>query len=673
MVDEIGVDSSRTKIKLTDASRSWGNKRVNYRTEGVFREANGGFGFVRSEDEERDIFIPESSVGDAIDGDIVAVSYKKFLSDSGEERTEGRITEILEYGKSTVIGTVESDVIRIHKRRALALYILPDDGKIKRRIFLRDTAGAEVGDKVSAKLIRDPYSFTLYADVLKVFGDSASKDANYMAILEENEIETDFTKEELEAARIAAAEPVSTEGRVDLTGKIIFTIDSESAKDLDDAISLDTDDEGNSVLGVHIADVSHYVKEKTELDRLAMRRGTSVYFTDKVVPMLPTDLSNGSCSLNPGEPKYALSAIITIDKSGEILNTRIEKTVIVSRIKGIYSEINRIFEGNAGESLTEKYKELIPTLLKMHKLYKILAKKSDERGTIELESAESQIILDKNGTPTDVIRCERGDAEKLIEQFMLAANEGVATLLLSEEIPCVFRVHEPPSEEKLSDFLSYASNLGLNVRGISSSKCNPADIAAIMRQAAERGIGEAVSYACLRSMTKAYYSEIRIPHFGLGIENYCHFTSPIRRLSDLATHRIIHKTLFEGKPKEKYRGYAKRAAAAASDGEQRALAAERRIEGLYKVIYMSEHIGEIYPAKISSITSFGIFATLENTCEGLIPISEMEGSFVYDEKNITMRNNKTALHIGDEIMIRVEEADMIRGKLRFAMVTGDEE
>ena len=671
IAEEINVGTKAAKIKFTTENYSYkSSAKKDVFAEGVFTEAAGGYGFVRVEGEERDIFIPESNVADAIDGDKVKIKYHKFLSHSGDEKTEGRVLEVVEYGRKTIIGTIENDVVRIHKKRINRLCIIPDEGKISRKIYVRniDMGIAKPEDKVMARLIRsDIYSYTLEAEIIANFGNSMSKDANYMAILAECEIDTDFTKEELNAANEAANEPINIEGRVS-RDEVIFTIDSESAKDLDDAISLEEDERGNYVLGVHIADVSHYVKEKTALDRLVMARATSVYFTDKVVPMLPKSLSNNACSLNPGEKKYTLSAIITLDKNGNILNCEIEPSIIISRVKGIYDEVNSIFDKTATDDLINKYSDCIPSLKKMHKLYEILSKKAHKRGYVDLESYEAEIVLDENGSPIDIIRRERADAERMIEQFMLTANEAVATLLLEKNIPCVFRVHEAPPEDKFKDFLNYAHNLGFSTDFISAEKCAPKDLAKLIDEAKNRGIGEAVSYACLRAMSKAEYSEIHKSHFGLGIENYCHFTSPIRRLSDLATHRIIHKTLFENKSPEKYKGYAKRAAAAATSGEIRALNAERRIENLYKVIYMSDKIGKVFPAMISSITSFGIFAALENTCEGLIPISTIEGNFVYDEKNVSLRSATSVMRIGEKINVRLEEADITRGKLRFSLV-----
>lgn len=667
-VEEIGIDTKAVKVKFTEEPYPRRARTREISAEGIFRESRSGYGFVSVEGVPRDIFIPESNVGAALGGDTVAIKYHSFFSSLGEEKTEGRIVEILEYGKKTVIGTVDNDVVRIGRRRINRLFIDVDDAMIKRRVYLRDDGGAFPGDKVMAKLIRGGlYSYELSADVISVFGNAESKEANYLSILEECEIDTDFSAEELRQAQEAANEPINDEGRT-LRDEIIFTIDSESAKDLDDAVSLTVNTDGTYTLGVHIADVSHYVKEKTALDRLVMSRGTSVYFTDKVVPMLPESLSNGACSLNPGEKKYTLSAIITLDKRGNIIGCDIEKSIIVSKIKGIYAEINSIWDGSAEKPLIEKYSECLDTLADMKKLYEILAKKARARGYVELDSPEAEILLDENGSVYDIVKRERGDAEKMIEQFMLTANEAVATLLFKAEIPCVYRVHEAPPKDKFSDFLTYASNLGLDAYKIKADSCEPKELAALIEQAGERGIGEAVSYACLRAMSKAAYSDIRRSHFGLGIENYCHFTSPIRRLSDLATHRIINKVIFEGKAKEKYKSYAKRAAAAATDAELRSQNAERKIENLYKVIYMKERIGEIFEASVSSVATFGIFATLENTCEGLIPISTLEGSFVYDEKNMTVRDNKTFYRIGDRLSVRLEEADISTGKLRFALL-----
>lgn len=669
METNVGFDS----LKLSDSYDGGRRSRISSKVRGdeqiavgEFSSSRSGFGFVKTTGRERDIFIPEDKTQGAIDGDEVEVVFHSYVNRMGEEKTEGRVRKIVREGRKSIIGTV---AVRKRYIRSRGLphneYILiPDDSKLAEDYRISDTGNATVGDKVEAQIVRG----TGYHEcrVKRVFGRAESFGANYEAILAEYEIPVEFSREELAEAEFFAALPLSDEGRV-RRKEIIFTIDGEDAKDLDDAVSLKKV-RGGWQLGVHIADVSSYVRERTHLDRAVMARGTSVYFTDKVVPMLPVALSNGACSLNAGEDKYTLSAIISLDDEGEIKGVKIEPSIIRSRVRGVYSEVNKILSGEADEPTRAKYKEVKSTLERMERLYNILLYKARARGYMELDGEESKILLDDEGKPYDIVPRERGISERMIEQFMLTANEAVATLLYNSEIPCVYRVHDDPPKDKFKEFLGYASNLGLDAYKIDAENCQPRELAMLIEEAGERGIAEAVSYACLRSMSKAAYSDVRHRHFGLGIENYCHFTSPIRRLSDLATHRIIHGVLFEGKEKTKFKSYAKRAAAAATDGEIRAQSAERRIENLYKVIYMKNRIGEIFDASVSSVATFGIFATLENTCEGLIPMSTLDGEFVFDENNLTVRDNKTFFRIGDRISVRLEEADVSSGKLRFSLL-----
>ncbi len=675
-LNEVGVSYDSVKLSsAVDGGRRARRSAVKGKDEtvcrGVYSSSKSGFGFVAVEGVERDIFIPEGKSGGAIDGDLVEIVYHEYESRFGETKTDGRVRRIVEYGRKTLIGTLEYEMfLYSKKRRAQRLVLIPDDPRIFMRPVVNDAGGASEGDKVEVKILRTGAP-ELECEVIRSFGRTESREANYEAILAECEIEADFSKEELAEAEFFAAAPISDEGRVRRTRDIIFTIDGEGAKDLDDAVSVKRLNNGGWQLGVHIADVSHYVRERTHLDRAVMRRGTSVYFTDKVVPMLPKSLSNGACSLNPNEEKYALSAIITISEAGDIISAKIEPSVIKSRVRGVYSEVNRILSGDADAELISKYKEVIPSLRKMHELYFILKAKSERRGAIELDSPEAEIILSELGEPVDIVKRERGDAERLIEQFMLAANEAVATLLTEKGIPCVYRVHDAPSPEKLSDFLEFLQNLKFDTRMISREKPKPSELASVIEEAEKRGISEPVSYLMLRSMAKAKYSENQSLHFGLGIELYCHFTSPIRRLSDLATHRIIHKVLIEGKRAEMYASYARRAAAAATDAELRAVSAERRIENLYKVIYMEKFVGEEFYAMINSVTSFGFFAELPNTCEGLVPISSLSGVFTFDEKNIMLRSRYKEYRLGDTVKIKIEEADRIRGKLRFSVVDGE--
>ena len=553
-------------------------------TRGIFSGSKSGFGFVTLESGyDKDIFIPEDKTNGALDGDFVEIIYHVFTSREGIEKTEGRVTKILEYGRKFIIGTLVVERVRGYGRNAarnggVYAFLQPDDPKIALRPRIKDTAGANDGDKVMAKLSRDGFGgYSPEAYVTAVFGKTESMEANYFAILAECEIPTEFSKEELELAEKMADTPLSDEGRERFDNTVIFTIDGASAKDLDDAVSLKKLKDGWQ-LGVHIADVSSYVPEKCALDRLVMNRGTSVYFTDKVVPMLPECLSNGACSLNAGEDKYALSAIINLDKNGNIMKTKVVPSIIQSRLRGVYSEVNEILSGDADVKLKSKYRAVTPTLEKMRELYEVLKDKAQRRGYIDMSIDEAVVVLDENGRPADVVKAKRGVAERIIEQFMLTANEAVATLLTEQGIPCVYRVHESPSLDKLESFVGYLKHVGIKYTPLLKDDASGKDYAEVLAEAEDKGIGTAVSRTMLRSMMKAKYSEIKASHFGLGIDCYCHFTSPIRRLSDLATHRIIHKVLIEGKRAESYASYAKRAARAASETELRALGAERRIE-----------------------------------------------------------------------------------------------
>ena len=641
---------------------------------GIFSGSKSGFGFVTVESGyDKDVFIPEDRTHGALDGDFVEIIYHAYRNRDGIEKTEGRVTKIIEYGRETVVGTLVIERPRGYGKNSrigggVYAFLQPDDSKIALRPRIKDTMGARHGDKIMVKLERDGMGgYAPNCRIIAVFGDTESKEANYAAILAECEIPTEFSREELELAEKMAARELSDEGRERFDNTVIFTIDGASAKDLDDAVSLKKVKDGWQ-LGVHIADVSSYVPEKCALDRLVMNRGTSVYFTDKVVPMLPESLSNGACSLNAGEDKYALSAIINLDNDGNIKKTKVVPSIIQSRLRGVYSEVNAVLSGSADADIKSKYKPVLPTLKKMEELYGILSAKADKRGYIDMSIDEAVVILDENGNPEDVVKVERGVSERIIEQFMLTANEAVATLLTERGIPCVYRVHEKPSFDKLESFVGYLKHIGVKYTALLKDDATGKDYADVLAEAKEKGLETAVSRTMLRSMMKAKYSEVQSAHFGLGIDCYCHFTSPIRRLSDLATHRIIHKVLIEGKRPEAYASYAKRAARAASEAELRALNAERKIENLYKTLYMSDYIGQTFDAVVSSVTSFGMFCELDNTCEGLIPMSEMPGLFIFNENDLTLRCGKLVYRIGDAVTIKLEEADIIRGKLRFSLV-----
>ncbi len=678
-IAETNVKTDALRISFSEDKGARGRtspkaRRNEYEVEGIFSSSKSGFGFLSLDEEyanlsDRDIFIPEDKTLGAIDGDRVEAVFHFYKGAYGEQRSEGRIRKILSYGRKTVIGTLVELVPERRSGRgnkaSARLGVSVDDNRFSLIPEVRERGEARLGDKVEALLLRDG-GRGVRCDIIRSFGAADSRSANYEAILSECGIVTEFSEAELSEAERLASVPLSDEGRV-RRGEIIFTIDGEGAKDLDDAVSLKRTS-GGWLLGVHIADVSAYVSERTALDRAVMARGTSVYFTDKVVPMLPPALSNGACSLNAGEEKYTLSALISLDKAGNIKSVRLEPSICVSRVRGVYSEVNRIFDGTADEQILKKYREVIPTLEKMRELYFVLRDKARSRSMMELESAEAEIILDNDGNPCEIIKRQRGDAEKLIEQFMLTANEAVARLLWEKRIPCVYRVHEPPAPEKLSELITYLHNLGFDVSGISRENPDSAALSKILAVAEERSLSVPVSYTVLRAMSKAKYSDARKSHFGLALDYYCHFTSPIRRLSDLATHRIIHRVLLEGKRPEAYTKYAYRAAAAATESELAAISAERKIENLYKVIYMSDKLGCEYEAIITSVTSFGFFVELDNTCEGLVPVEELSGFFTFEEKNLSLRSREVTYRIGDTVRVRLTEADISRGKLKFSVM-----
>ena len=666
-IGKTGVEYGSVRIGFSDdlgrgARRSPKMRGDDISVRGVFSAARGGYGFVTPDGGGGDIFISASKTAGAVDGDLVEVVYTEYETD-GEIRTDGRVIEISERGRRSLFGTVDESVLRIGRRTRSTLVLVPDESRLPYRPEITDSGGARIGDKVECEIVRSGEYFT--CRVREVFGRADTKEANYRAILCEEGIPVDFSQEELSEAQRAASEPISFDGREDRTNEIVFTIDGEGAKDLDDAVTVRRLSGGGYLLGVYIADVAHYVKERTALDRAVMARGTSVYFTDKVVPMLPSSLSNGACSLNAGEEKYALGANISLDGEGNIKRLRLSECVIKSRLRGVYSEVNELLSGGGERELKKKYAPVMGKLEILSELYERLKEKRKKRGSVDFDAPEAEIILDSDGTVKDIIRRERGRAERIIEELMLTANEAVATRLFEAKIPCVYRIHEPPPPDKLSDFVDYLHALGFNARVINKEGVTTADLSRVLDIAEKRGLSEPVSYNMLRAMSKAKYSDKRQGHFGLGIENYCHFTSPIRRLSDLATHRIIKRVIMEEKSPRLYSGYARRAAAAATEGELRAVYAERRIENLYKTIYMSSFIGQTFPAVVGSVTKFGLFAVLENTVEGLIPISELDGYFVFDEKTLTIRSRERSYRTADRITVRLVEADIGAGKLRF--------
>ncbi len=618
--------------------------------EGLFIGNRNGYGFVRIEGRESDVFIPAKKTRDAFDGDTVRIRFSKK-----GDRCEGEVLSVNAERRSAV-GVVMRD-------EEWGTYLLPDCPRIP-PLGLNPKDRCKVGDKIEVSLPR-------YGDetrLLQVFGPADCRASCDKAVLSELMIESEFSEETLREAEKAATRPPSPEGRVDLRREIIFTIDSAGAKDLDDAVSLKPIKDGY-LLGVHIADVSSYVKPYSALDRTAHTRGTSLYFADRVVPMLPPALSNGACSLNEGQDKWTLSALITLSKDGAIVSTEVVRSIIRSKKRGVYAEINDLFEKGEGSPFFEKYKTVKPTLLRMRTLCRKLQKADEARGVPSFETPEAIISLSPEGIPTSITRAERGESERMIEAMMLLANRAVATLLTEKGIPCVYREHGEPPPEKVDALMAFlrANKLPVPPLGKGGKLTLPM-LSSIVDAAKEKNCSSAVSIMAIRSMAKASYTDRPLPHFGLSVPLYCHFTSPIRRLADLVTHRIIGACLLGDAEPQKYRAAAKRAADAATSTELRALEAERRIEALFKAEYLSYHIGEVFEGCVSGVTAFGVYVELLNTCEGLLPLSLLPEGFVYNEEAKTLSKGEISLTLGAPVTVKVRDADLSTGHVTFSPI-----
>lgn len=683
---------------LSDRKRSkktWKKGKESERTvHGVFDYSGDGYGFCRVDDDRQngltDVFIPPDATKGAMTGDRVAVAIRR----TEENRTEGEVVSFDIRGNETAVGTVVPVGARF--------YIKPKNAKL--RVTFRIDGGGpfEAGDLVAAVPAGgkeyfersdrradeyDPLSLKKEAPlpciVTKNYGKAEEMHANYEAVLDASGIPTAFSGEaKAEAERISLC-PIVPDGRVDLRDELIFTLDGAGAKDLDDAVSLKRTDEGYE-LGVHIADVSYYVAEGGALDCEARNRGTSVYFTDKVVPMLPTVLSNGCCSLSGGEDRYTLSVRITLDENGERVRASLFPSVIRSTVRGVYSEANDVLENSEKSPFYKKYAAVEKTLSLMWKVACILKKKRTACGAVELAEDEAAIVLGENGEPVDVVRIERGKAERIIEQFMLEANIAVAAIGTDNSLPFVYRVHEEPSPEKLKNLAEALSVIGIEPHGV--DRVPPHDsyrpISGILKDAYEAGssVYDTVSGIVLRSMMKAKYSPAPGRHFGIGADLYCHFTSPIRRYPDLFIHRELSAaaraaggTLETGSvsvmPENKTRTKKSiDAAAVSTDREMRAVSAERQIEALFIAEYLRGKIGEEFDAAICSVTSFGVFVRLENTAEGLIPISEFPEGAEAAKNGAELIASDERYRLGDRIKVKLTDADVTSGKLTFALV-----
>ncbi len=649
------------------------NKKNNYVT-GQFISNARGFGFVEVEGEDEDIFIPEDYVHGAFHTDTVEVELLSESTITGK-RKEGRIRNILVRGIEEVVGTYQGETNYG--------FVIPDNNKIQNDIFIpiEHSGGAVTGDKVRVKL-------TDYGDILgrrkpegrviAIIGNINDPGVDILSIVEGFDIPHEFSEKVMNQAarcpdRISEADMY---GREDLRDVTMVTIDGEDAKDLDDAVSLHIDEKGLYHLGVHIADVTNYVQESSALDREALKRGTSVYLVDRVIPMLPHRLSNGICSLNHGEDRLALSCLMTIDKSGTIVDHKIAETVINVNERMNYSDVAKILE-DKDEEIIERYKELVPMFEEMAQLSALLRKKREAKGAIDFDFPESKIILDENGNPIDIVPHERNTATRLIEDFMLAANQTVAEHFYYMESPFVYRIHEQPDPEKIHSLSAFVNGFGFHVKTAKDGQVRPKELQKLLKGVRDTKEEAVISRMALRSMMQAKYSTECTGHFGLAFDFYCHFTSPIRRYPDLQIHRII-KDHLRGRMNDKkihhYEEILDEVARHSSETERRAEEAERETDKLKKAQYMENHIGEKFEGIVSGVTQWGMFVELANSCEGMIRAASMEDDFyVYDEQNLRLIGEKTKKEytLGQKVMIRVVGADRLTKTIDFKIYDPD--
>ena len=638
---------------------------------GKFIYNERGFGFVETDDDDKDIFIPPNMTFGSMTGDIVRVKITTPAEEN--HRAEGTIVDIIERKTKVLIGTFQ-------KSKNYG-FVVPDEKAMGTDIFISKKLRhkAKNGDKVVVSIKKYPEgNMSAEGEIIEVLGKSSDTNVDLISVIKAHDYKLVFPKEVNKEANSLPQVVRDIDGRVDLRDKEIFTIDGDDTKDIDDAVSLYMDGE-NYILGVHIADVSTYVKSGTALDKEARKRGTSVYLIDTVIPMLPRELSNGICSLNPNEDRYALSVEMKISKSGEVLESKIFKSVIKSKIQMTYNKVYDILVNNI---VAEGYEPYVETLKLMEKLALILVDKKSKMGAIDFDMPEAKIILDENDAVVDIKLREMTIANKLIEEFMILANEVVAETFNKKELPFIYRIHEKPEVDRIEKLNTMLKNLGypeidLNVC-TKKGKVNGNNLALQLKNVMNLAKGneneKLVSLLVLRTMQLAKYSNENIGHFGLASEYYCHFTSPIRRYPDLFIHRVISSYLaneLDSKMISKYKKQAIKYAETSSEMEQEEEEAERDLYEIKKCEFMQKHVGEIYDGSISGVTSFGIFVELENTVEGLIRLENMKDDYyVYDEncmRLIGKRTNKI-FKLGDKVKVKVVSANKLLRRIDFELI-----
>ncbi|MCH3965149.1 MAG: ribonuclease R [Clostridium sp.] len=637
---------------------------------GKFQGHQKGFGFVIPEDGV-DVFIPISGLNGAMNGDKVIVRILK--KENNGKKCEGEIIRIIERANKTVVGTFEDS-------RNFG-FVVPEEKRIYQDIFIPKNCKktASTGDVVIVEITEWPDGRrNPEGKIINVLGKKSEKGIDILTIIKKNDLPEEFpAKVESYAESIPDKIPEEEyERREDLRDLTIVTIDGEDAKDLDDAVSLERLPNGNFYLGVHIADVSNYVKDKSPLDREALRRGTSVYLIDRVIPMLPKKLSNGICSLNPKIDRLTLSCLMEINDTGKVIDHKIVESIIRTSERMTYTDVTKILEGE-DERVMGRYGYLVSTFKLMEELAKILYKKRMLRGAVDFDFTECSIKLDELGRPVEIKPAERGISNHIIEEFMLVCNETIAEHMFWTNMPFVYRIHEDPDEEKLMHFNEFVHNLGYTIKW--GQEVNPKVLQGILEKVKGQKEETVVSTLLLRSMKQARYSPKCTGHFGLAAKYYCHFTSPIRRYPDLIIHRII-KEFINGKLDEKeiksLDVKVDYAARQSSEMERIAQDAEREVDDLKKAEYMSKRIGEEYNGIVSSVTNFGMFVELENTIEGLVHLSTMtDDYYIYDDRHLSLMGEKSRkiYKLGDEVRIQVLKVDLAAHEIYFELVKQQEE
>ena len=637
--------------------------------EGVVDVAEKGFAFVVLEGQD-DIFVSRDNLGDAMDGDIVVVTLKRHQT-SGSKR-EGYIERIVKRGLTQFVGTMT-----INRKDEFG-FVIPDKKSIKYDVFVKgkNLGEARNGQKVLVSLTKYPEKGkNPEGKVMEVLGYPDEKGVDVLSIAHSHGIRMEFSNKALtQAAQIEEeVNPEDMENRLDLRDQLIFTIDGADAKDLDDAISIKILENGNYLLGVHIADVTHYVKEGSPLDKEARLRGNSVYLLDRVIPMLPPELSNGICSLHPNVDRLTLSVLMEINKQGKVIESQIVESVINSKARLVYDDVSDYLETKDQESLEKIGSEVASVLDIMAELMEILNKKRHDKGSIDFNFVEGYIEVDKDGKVVDIYKLERRISNRLIEEFMLITNETVSESYFWAELPFLYRIHEYPDEEKLNVFLHFIRGLGYSVKGV-QNEVHPRELQHIIEDVAGKKEEAVVSRMMLRSLKKAKYSEVNDIHFGLSSKYYSHFTAPIRRYPDLQIHRIIKENItgkMNQKRVEHYERILPEVAEHSSKTERTAEEAERDVEKIKKAEYMERFIGERFEGLISGITSFGIFVELENTVEGLVSYNSMNDDFyIFDEDRLLARGESfhKEYALGDRVEIEVYHVDKERGIIDFIFV-----